>query len=464
MKNRVTLWAEKKDESKVFVALELNESENNYLVHIFEKEQMTEELAKAMNSTWRSGADVEMPGHEIITLELSIQGDFLPQDLKADDPHLITRLQTEWHFNVLSHKMSAVYKEELGELKTKVDQATEFSKDQWNDLKEFWSKVQGQISENNILRKHANDLRKESDQLFSTLKEKRKELDKKFKSESQEVSESFNASLENIEKKIADGSVLRPVFDELRSLQGKLKGARLTREHRQTVWNRLDAAFKAVKEKRFGDQKNRTGNASDRLTRRKQGLIKAMDRMEKSIKYDQSELDYQDKRIDNAGGQLEQQLREAKKLMIAERLNSKKAKFDDMKQTMSQIDSKIEKEKAAEARRAEKKAIEDAKKKLHEAKQKEIADKAAEAEDPKLKEAAEKILQAKRNKEKAQAQAKAKAEKATASESPKEDEPSMVEEIVDLVSASAGEAFEDVIDTVKAISHVVKQRMSDEEE
>ena len=462
MKNRVTLWAEKQDETKVFLALELNEVENNYVVHIFEKEQMTEELAKAMNTSWRSGAEVEMPGHEILTRDLSIQGDFLPNELKADDPHLVTRVQTEWHFNVLSHKMSAVYREELGEIKTKIDEAAEFSKEQWNDLKDFWSKVQGQISENNILRKHANELRKESDQLFTALKAKRKELDKKFKTESQEVSEKFNSALSSIEKKVEEGAVLRPVFDELRSLQSKLKGARLTREHRQTIWNRLDAAFKAVKEKRYGDQKNRTGNASDRLTRRKQGLIKAMERMEKSIKYDQSELDYQDKRIDNAGGQLEQQLREAKKLMIAERLNSKKAKFEDMKQTMVQIDQKIEKEKAAEARRAEKAAIEQAKKKLHEEKKQELAEKAAKAEDPKLKEAAEKI------KESTQKKAAPKNQRSVKDETTHKEnvieEPSVVEEIVELVSASAGEAFEDVIDTVKAITHVVKQRLSEEEE
>ena len=91
---------------------------------------------------------------------------------------------------------------------------------------------------------------------------------------------------------------LSQIFDELKEIQQKFRDSRFTRDHRAKVWKRLDSAFKNVKEKRFGKEAVSDSSPVNRIQRRYEGLLAAIDKMEKSISRDQSDLDFQKKKVE----------------------------------------------------------------------------------------------------------------------------------------------------------------------
>jgi len=269
-------------------------------------------------------------------------------ELRTD---VINRAQTEWHFMVLSNKLSKAYANELEDLKELVGKADNFQQDTWDRLKEFWGKVQGQVQERNLFRGHADELRDETNKLFEAMKGMRKKLDEEFRGKSTEAMGTFMGMIDKVEAKAKEGGRLRPLFDELVEVQRKYRESKnMTRDHRNKVWAKLDGAFKEVKGKLFGDQgdrnKNQGNSPSARTQRRLDGLLNAIEKMERSMHRDQDDLEFQNRRIKNSDGQLETQIRQAKLKMIEERFNSKGEKLKDMHKTKAELEERIVKEKA----------------------------------------------------------------------------------------------------------------------
>ncbi|MBK9584136.1 MAG: hypothetical protein IPO48_20290 [Saprospiraceae bacterium] len=67
--------------------------------------------------------------------------------------------------------------------------------------------------------------------------------------------------------------------------------------------------------------------------------------MQKSVDFDQKDLDYQVKKVGDSDGQLESLLRAAKIKMIEERLKSKQEKLDDMQLTKTELSLKWKKKR-----------------------------------------------------------------------------------------------------------------------
>ncbi len=399
MKDRITLWGELKENGKAFLAIELLTSESKVRIRAIPESVLTEDLVRRLEQNWRAGEDIEWPeGIETIERSLNIIESMLPEHILVKKPDIIKNIQAEWHFHVLSAKLSEVYKLELEELKTKINQIDTYSKDVWDELKEFWSKVQGQIKENNLMRRHARNLRKETDTLFNSLKEMRKKLREAFAQKSAEAVQQVYLSLQKIEERVNKGDALRPLFNELKEIQNGLKKLSLTRQDRDNVWKQIDAAFKVVKEKQGIGQEGKKGGES-RLEKRLQGLLQAIQRVEKSLQRDKSDLAFQNKRINNTEGQLEVQLREAKKIMINQRIDSKEKKLAELHEVRQELEAKLKKEKARQEKLKKKLAIEATKKSLHQQHQEKI--RAAEKErasDTKILEAAKKIAESKQAK------------------------------------------------------------------
>lgn len=400
MKTRLVLWGTNANDEKVLVAIALRASENKVDLWTIDDKLVDDALMDKMMKDWRNGKDIDFPENSHFERPLSASESILPDEIKVDKTDLINRAQTEWHFVVLSGKLHDVYISELGELQNKVSELSEYSSDAWNDLKSFWNKVQDQIRERNLFREHANSLRETTNGLFGKMKELRSILDEEFRHKSKEYYQEFMDSVEDIEKKLeaGTGSRLSNLFNELKDLQHKFRDTKLTKEHRSKVWDKIDAAFKAVKQKRFGDStnNNNSGSAMTRLTRRYDGLITAIDKMQKSIDRDEKDQSYQKNRQGNAGGQLEAQLREAKMKMIEERINSKREKLVDMNKTKLEIEKKIEVQKQRDAKDADRVKIEAAKTAAKAKIAAEIKSADANRDTEQLKAAAAKITQTKK--------------------------------------------------------------------
>ncbi len=430
MKNKIVLWAAKENDEKILLALELVPKEDNVKMYTFSEALATEEFCNKMMNLWRNGTDIPFPeGYETTTRELSMTEDLLPADIKVERTDIINRAKTEWHFTVLSAKMYEMYKGELEDMKDRVSNLTKFDSGMWEELKGFWTKVQGQVRERNLFRDHGNELRESTNGLFEQLKALRKSLDDEFRKKSKEHMSTFMDKLTDVEGKIEKGLGLQPIFDRLKNLQKEFKDIDFTKEDRRKIWKRLDGAFKTVKEKKFGGSAgggSGDSSALSRVQRRRTGLLDAINKMERSIQRDRKDKEYQDRQIATTDSQLEMQLKQAKVQMINERLSSKQAKLDDMLSTKADLDKRIENEKVKDEQRKEKAKVEAAKAEIKAKIATDIEKDAAErnAESDKLAKAAQEIADAKGKKKKPVAPVAEEASK----------EPTEPIEVADLVS------------------------------
>lgn len=489
MRRKLVLWGSDEKDEKILVALELMDQDNKVNVYTFAETVATEDFYNSMLNQWREDKEVEFPAHQKLERELSIADSLLPDEIKVDRTDLVSRAQTEWHFVVLSAKLYQMYKSEVEDLSDTIESMTSFDNAVWTELKNFWSKVQEQVYEKNLFREHAASLKNKTNELFDKLKVQKKAMDKQLDEVSGKHKETVMGKLQDIEARVEKGLGLKPIFEELKQLQAQIKDMDFSRKHRRQVWDKIDAAFKVVKEKRFGDKGSGSGaagnSAKGRLERRLNGLNEAIRKMERSIKRDKDDQAWQAKRANTTDGQLEMQIRQAKIKMIEERINSKEVKLADMTKTRTELESRIQKEAAKEAKQAEKAETDKLKAEAAAAAKAKIAAEMKTNTDQldteKLEKAASLISEAKTKKS------------VPPVELPKESEPSdeteqktdtseveaqvaevldNVEEkitevkeqatdIFDALAATIGDTLADVVDTVKAVAEVVEDKIEE---
>jgi DNA repair exonuclease SbcCD ATPase subunit len=447
MKKKIVVWGADENDKKILVALELLAKENKVNIYTFDESIATEEFFNTMMDEWRPGKEVEFPeGFVKIEKPLSMTDDLLPETIKVLRADVITRAKAEWHFVVLSSKLYDLYHSELEDLKERVSKMVDFEGGVFEELKSFWSKVAEQARERNIFRDQADKLKDQTNELFGKLKELRTQANSDLAKLSKETYAKYASKLDELNEKVEKGLGLNPIFEELKRMQADFKNEKFTRDDRNKLWNRIDASFKTLKEKKYGKKEGGSDNNNhvSRLDRRFQGLMSAIDKMEKSIARDKKDIDFQKKRVADTDGQLEMQIRQAKIVMIEERIKSKQEKLDEMLATKIDLEKMKAKEEAKAAKRAEKAEIEKKKAELKEKVASEIAQKntALEQDSEKLAKAA-KAINKKPN------------TKAEQNPEPKK------ESLLGAISTVAGEAFENVVDTVKAVSEVVGDQVGD---
>lgn len=438
MKSKIVLWGTNAQDEKILIAIALRPESNKVDIYTFPEEVATEDFYQQMMKDWRDGEGFELPeNHTHLERELSISESLLPDEIKVERTDLIQRAQTEWHFVVLSSKMRQVYETELAELKEKVEGLKEYDKEVWESLKEYWSKLQQQIKDRNLLHEHADALRDVTNELFDKMKGMRAQLDKEFEEGSAKVRDTFLATLESITERIKKGEKFQALFEELKKLQSQFHQSTFTRDDRSTVWDKLNKAFKEVKAKRFGGASEDSSTQIQRLERRIKGLVNAIAKMEHSIKRDYSDLEYERRKVESTAGQLEAQIRQAKIVMIEERVRSKDEKLKDMNSTLETLDSRLQKMKEREEKRQAREAAQEAAK--EKIKQEAEAAKSLTPEKiEKLKEAAKEMA-----------------------DTPEENQDDQKESLLDAVGSALGDSLGDLMDTASAVATVIGGKINE---
>jgi uncharacterized phage infection (PIP) family protein YhgE len=367
MKSKLVLWGTTEQNDRVLIAMQLRADDNKVDTWLFPEGIASPDFSQKMLTEWRNGADVAFPeGFTHTERELSLADNLTPEGITVERPDFISRAQSEWQFIVLSTKLNQAYKSELAELEDKIAQMTEFSGEVFGALKNFWGKVNNQVKDRNLFREHADELRDSTNGLFEQLKNMRTVVMNDYEDNSKKWFEQLNATLDDVEQRIEAGIQRFPeLFDKLKHTQTQFREQKLTRDHSNELWTRIDVLFKSLKEKRFGNDATNEGNPTERLAKRLEGLISAVDKMQNSIDRDREELNFQKKRVASSEGQLEAQIRQAKINMILERVKSKEEKLDEMMATKQDVESKMVSFRAKEDRRV----AEDAKRAADAAKQ-----------------------------------------------------------------------------------------------
>lgn len=364
MKNKIVLWGTNAASEKFLIALELQAESNKVKLYTFPEAIADEPFVQKMMQEWRDNkSEVVFPeGYKTEERELSVTDSILPEEFKVDRPDLVQRAQTEWHFAVLSAKLHAAYQQELADFKEKVASLATYDNTIFTGLQTFWGKVQSQSRERNLYRQHADELRDGINELFEQLKVVRKRVNSEFMEASQNVFDGFAKALDEIEARIATGGAkFNAVFDELKKMQREYHNTKMSNEHRSKLWERLDAAFKKAKERKFGPEVN-AGTIADRHDKRLTGIEEAIKRLEDSLLRDEEELTFQRKKVNTSEGQLEAQIRGAKIKMIEERANGKRERLAELTKARAdvqrQASSAHEKEARIAAKEAERQQIE----------------------------------------------------------------------------------------------------------
>ncbi len=368
MKTNLVVWGENAQKEKVLILLNLLPEENKVIINSIPEGLVTDELERKLMDEWRLGTPVDLPDGVLkIEKVLSVSNSILPDELTTERTDIIQRAQTQWHFVVLSSKLNSAYQAELADLQEKVKNLKSFSQDYWDDLKSFWQKVQEQVRDKNLFAEHAAILRESTNQLFTSLKDLKSSFEDEVEKASSDILKEFNASIEAIENKINEGSRLQNIFDELKAIQNSFKNLRFIREHRSEAWEKLDGAFKLLKEKKYGNHPV-TGEGSPmvRIQRRYDGLISAVDKMQTSIDRDKAELDFHAQKANGSERQLEALVSQAKLAMIQDRISSKEEKLAEMLKTKHELESRMHDLRHKELQKEEHEKFELAKKAVQE--------------------------------------------------------------------------------------------------
>ncbi|HHB80114.1 MAG TPA: hypothetical protein ENK85_12860 [Saprospiraceae bacterium] len=460
MKDKLVIWGENEKDEKVMMGIHLLPDSNKIEIFIFPEAIVTETFEKAMMNEWRKGTELDFPeDHSKIERELSASESLLPDNLKTKETDLINRAKSEWLFVVLSQKLSQEFRNELDGLKEKIDHLSEYNAGAWNELKDFWGKVQKQMKEKTLIWQHTKELKDTTNGLFDKMKELRTRLEGELQEKSVVYKAEFTEALNDIQQKINNDARLKPLFDDLKNLQKKFWDTKFISKHRNELKKHFDKAFKEIKEKRFGGESTGAGPV-ERLIKRLDGLDNAIHRMESSIRRDKKELEFQQHRIDTTDGQLEAQIRQAKINVVQERVNSKTHKLEDMLKTKVELEDRLQKTKERAAKQAEEaqrkaelaKAKNAAKEKIA-AQIKEKDASISDEEAQKLEQAAKELTQPKKEAPKAE---ETKAEEAKPKEETKSDG-----SILGAVSGMVGDAMEDIVDSVKAVAEVLEDKVED---
>lgn len=438
------MWGNDEKDQKVLIALSLRADDNVVDLYTFPFDTTSEEFYNLMLNEWRESHEIPFPtGYTHTERPLTASDTLLPDNLKVDRPDIIQRAQTEWHFLVLSNKLYHSFLSELEDIKDKIKGATSYKNQLWEEMKESWEKIQKNIFDKTLLREHGQQLREMTNDIFTQLKNMRKDMDSEIDRVSHEIADKINTKLDEVEQKIKSGLGLQPLFNDLKRLQQEFKDADLSRNDRAKIWKRIDAAFKQVKEKKFGEKSTKDSSSLDRLNRRYEGLISAIEKMDKSIKRDDKDKSFQDDRIANTEGQLEAQIRMAKLKMIDERINSKNEKLAEMQKTKGELEERINREKKylEEQKKQQSKKVE-----LNEAKEsvkQKIADtihaQADQLDSDALGKAADAIAEGKTSKSR----------------------PKQKESLISAISDTLEESLTDLGDNLGAIASVVSDKIDD---
>src|SRR5688572_13576048 len=245
MKTRIVMWGTNEKDEKVLIAVSLNATENVVDIYSFPFEATSEEFYNLMLNEWRESHEVSFPeGYTHIVRPLTASDSILPDTLKVDRPDIMQRAQTEWHFVVLSSKLYQSFLSELEEIKEKIKGSDIYKNNLWEEMKEAWEKIQKNIFDKTLLREHGQQLRDMTNDIFTQLKNMRKDMDSELDKVSRGFSEKFNKKLDEVEEKIKSGLGLQPLFNDLKHLQQEFKDADLSRNDRSKIWKRIDVAFK----------------------------------------------------------------------------------------------------------------------------------------------------------------------------------------------------------------------------
>lgn len=350
MRDKFVTWGTRSNERCLFT-FELDAEEMQITRRSIPTSYSTDDLMKQILNAWTNHTTISFPeGTDKQVIPVSSSEPFTEAGVDYEDKGRIESARLQWPKDISSAQMAKQIKGELSEIADLIEDLTEFDARLFDRLKLIWEKVLNERKEENLLHEHVKKIKKINDGLFEKLKGLRREQRKQLSSESKKIKAALRIKLSEAENELEEKKDLPKLFNKLKKIQAEINSAKLDKGDRNVLRKSIDELFKATKSEieSSGAFSEKISKQRTHLENRLQGLEAAIGRMENSIKRDEKDQFYENKRLKNAGNQLAQQLGQAKLLMINERTNSKQEKLNAMLKTKADLDKKLKKIKARE--------------------------------------------------------------------------------------------------------------------
>lgn len=338
MKDKIALWGTDEHDNDILIVIRLRVNDNRVDVWTFPKPGLDVPLADAMIQDWDKIDPDNLPQPNTHIEQDMAQPSLLPDHIRTKNTEVISRTEKEWFVRVLSTKLRAKLNAEIEQLQAQTETLSDYDKETWDLAQSYWTKVNLHFQSRDLNREDTSILRDRINLCFAKLKSLRKEDNSKYDQEAKINATAIIAELERLNAQIGNRHAnLNEVFENLKKLQERTLQARLGKDARTELRDKINSAFEIVRNERKNSRQHR-------FHTRIEGLKDVIAKMEKSAAADENELKFQQSRMNQIGGQLEMQLREAKIQMTKSRLASKIEKLDDMKATLKQVLAEMERE------------------------------------------------------------------------------------------------------------------------
>ena len=345
MRDRFITWGSRDGARRLFV-FELDIEDFQIIRREIPEEHSTQEMLQTVINAWNQHTTIHYPeGSSSERIPFSASGTIVPAGAEVEDKVRVASAEREWPAMVLSSAMSRQFSSELEELAETIKNLEDYDENIFERAKSVWTRVQQERTNQALRHDDTENLKVQVDEIFEQLKKLRRGDRKRQNEQSKQIKAEFQARLQAAQSQLEAKKDLQGLFQQLRDIQADLKSAPFRREDPTVLMNRLDELFKATKAERSNspEEINRIEQQRSQIERRLEGLQKAIARMRNSIKRDQTNANYENRRVERAPTQLAEQLAAAKLMIIHQQSDSKQSVLDDMLATEAMLLKKLEK-------------------------------------------------------------------------------------------------------------------------
>jgi len=332
MKNNIVFWGADEMDRRILVAARLRAKDNKVDFWTFPEKQVNAAFAEKMFGDWEELNPAEFPdGYTFMERDIS-SSELLPEIIKTDNTELVMRAEKEWFVKVLVQRLYEMLEAEVNALHEQIMSLKEYDKTLWDSCKTYWDKIMQHNQERNITKDQAIELRSKVNAGFEKLKSLLDNNNRAFEEEAQSNFFQLNKRLESIKAELENNpGSSRNAFNQLRQIQQEAKNLRLSRLNRNDLFQLINDLFEASK------NISRSG-MNEKINHRIAGLEEAIQKMHKSLDFDLKDVEYINKRTNSSSvSQLEFKLSKAKLDMLQHKIDSKKAKLEEMNKLMQEL-------------------------------------------------------------------------------------------------------------------------------
>lgn len=331
MRKKFLIEATYEEQQEIWVAVSFNDDLAKVMLHIYPKK----EIDKKILQQWVRG-EKELPATALVIERTIADENLLTEEIRVENVGKVRDIEIEWANSILQSRMLQNFHNQLAILKEKIAVLDDYSQTVFEECVAFWDSVMDFKKDNATFSNQSIDeLKTELDILFDALKALRKDYKKEQKERSKSSKDELMLKLELLANNLKEKGDHKFVIQRLKEVRASLNKAGLIPVDYQVVDKEINQLFDTMSAKR---DENRNKKTEKRIG----DLTAIVEKMQKSLDWDERELKKQEKFKERTDQIFQLKLVDAKIDMIQNRIKEKQTKLKNIKATLASLEKKTE--------------------------------------------------------------------------------------------------------------------------